>query len=197
MMSAVIPFQRYQRRCQAPPLVFVEMYREHLDGGAAGAAAAVANCRFLIERARSEGWPVAFVTPDQRWHDRRRSDRHWIDGFRPQRSDMIFEPKAASCYSSAEFAETMDEFGMRFVLAGFLGESVCLATLIDAAAYGHRAGFIEDATACRPFAGQGAAESHRAVVATANRYAAVVTAARWLRIAGSQQSELELCHDIQ
>jgi len=138
---------------------------------------------------------VAFVTPFRRASNLGLSGFRWIEGFRPQRSDMIFEPTAASCYSSAEFAEAMNEAGMCFVLAGFSGESVCLATLIDASLYGHHAGFIEDATSSRPLPGQDPAEGQRMVVATASRYATIVTAERWLRIAESHQSELELCHD--
>jgi hypothetical protein len=198
MTSTVIPFERYQRRSLVPPLVFVEMHQEHLTCGsniACKVMSALANCRFLLNRARSEGWPVAFVTPFQRARDRRRVNFRWIEGFTPQRSDMIFEPIAASCYSSTEFAEAMTDAGMRFMLAGFLGESVSLATLIDASIYGHHAGLIEDASSSRALPGCDPEESHRTVVAIASRYATIVTAERWLRIAESHQTELELCHD--
>jgi nicotinamidase-related amidase len=199
MTSAVIPFGRYQRRSYVPPLVFIEMSQEHVNCGpnrTSEEASTLGKCRLLLSRARSEGWPVAFVTPSQRAGNVGQSGFRWIEGFRPQRSDMIFEPVAASCYSSMEFAGAMNDAGMHFVLAGFLGESVCLATLIDASLYGHHAGFIEDATSSRPLPGQDPVEGHRMVVATASRYATIVTAEHWLRIAESQQSALELCHGV-
>lgn len=199
MTSMVIPFERPRHHRAVPPLVFVEMNEEHLHespNGVHDLAATLVNCRSLLRRARLEGWPVAFVTPFGRMRDRSRAGLRWIDGFTPQRSDMIFEPAAASCYSSEEFAEAMTAAGMQFVLAGFSAESVCLATLIDAFTYGHYAGLIRDASSSRPLPGHDAVECHHAVVATASRYGAVLTTERWLRVAQSPLSELELCGDI-
>jgi hypothetical protein len=200
MMGAVISFERYHKRRLIPPLVFVEMHQEQLaynpTFGANDVMPVLANCRSLLNRARSEGWPVAFVTPFQRVRGHKQTGFRWIEGFKPQRNDMIFEPIADSCYSSAEFAEAITAYGKCFTLAGFSGERACLSTLIDASRHDHFAGFIVDASATRPLPGCDAAESHRAVVAIASRYATIVTAKRWLEVAGTREAELEPSHDI-
>lgn len=180
------PFERYHQRRAVPPLVFVDMQEEQLaqsNDGSADPGSVLANCRALLSRARSEDWPVAFATAGQLENEQLRPSLHWIDGFTPRPSDMVFEPLAASCYTSSEFAEAMTAAGMQFVLAGFSGDGACLATLIDASAYGHRVGFIHDASASRPQSGQNALESHRAVVSIAGRYAALLTTQRWLETA--------------
>ena len=55
-MSEVVQFERYQSRRIAPPLVFVDMLREQLDGeedfGRAQTEPVLAKCRFLLEEAR-------------------------------------------------------------------------------------------------------------------------------------------------
>ncbi len=185
MTGSIIPFRTSYKQNTFPPIVFAEMFRENLESYSAATPRAhtvLNNCRMLLQEARKRGFPVAFA--NSKSYCANEDTRSWIDGFRPQRHDMVFEPSAASCYSSPEFAEAMTDIGGRFVLAGFLGESVCLATVIDAATFGHRAGLIEDAISSRSIFGD-PVDSHRVVVGTASRYAAILMTADWQSNDGS------------
>ena len=187
MIGSIIPLRFAQQRNAVPPILFVVMFRERLDAYTAltpRADTVITNCRTLMDRARSLGFPIAFAMSKAEAISRSAPASQWIDGFRPQRNDMVFETSAASCYSSVEFSEALGDVGGQFVLAGFLGESVCLATVIDAAALGHRVGLIEDALSSRPIFG-GADDSHRVVVGTASRYAAILTTLDWIAEASS------------
>lgn len=199
-MSVVVQFNRYRNRRIAPPLVLVDMHQEQLDYEAGfstrNVAPVLAKCRQLLERARSQKWPVAFVRPlpKVQWDYAGLAGQavpRWIEGFEPLRTDMIFDRTASSCYTSAEFYGAMDQAGGEFVLAGFSADTTCLTTLTDAARVNHCAGLIEDATATRPLSGLSAADSHRAVLALAGRYATVMTARRWIEAANLSPSPLE------
>ena len=199
-MSVVIPLNSYRKRRLVPPLVFVEMHNNQLTEstgfGAEQVAPVLRNCALLLERARSEGWPLAFVSPlRSAGAARKHSKACWIEGFEPRRHDMVFERTDPSCYSSREFADAMTAAGSVFVLAGFSGEGACLSTLIDASRNGQHAGFLEDASATRPLPGLNAAESHRAAVAVASRYATAITTRYWVEVAGTVRSELEPSYD--
>lgn len=187
MTCSIIPFRTSCKQNTLPPIVFVEMFRENLETYSAATPRAhtvLHNCQMLLRDARAHGFPVAFASSKSFAENQEARSSHWIEGFRPQCHDMVFEPSAASCYSSPEFAEAMTDAGGRFVLAGFLGESVCLATVIDAATFGHRAGLIEDAISSRSIFGD-PADSHRVVVGTASRYAAILMTADWQSNDGS------------
>lgn len=178
-MSKIIQFEQYQRLRCAPPLVFVDMLEDQLDGDGFSEreiAPMLSKCRILLGEARARHWPVAFVRPPEVRPSR------WIEGFEPQRSDMIFDRNGQSCYSSDEFAGAMDASGRVFVIAGFSTDSACLATLIEASQNSHFAGLVQDATATRPLPGYDAAESHRAVVAVASRHGTIVTAEHWIGV---------------
>lgn len=192
-MSVVIPFGRFLRRTNVPPLLFVEMFEYQLDGRRAEQPA-LENCRGLLEHARSQGWPVGFTIALSRAH-RTKTGLGWIEGFQPRRGDMVFETSADTCYSSDEFAEAMTNAGNCFLLAGFSGERVCLATLIDAARNGHNAGLVEDATSVRQMPGLDLSESHRALVAIAGNHGAILTTQEWIRYGGTPRSTLEPCYD--
>jgi nicotinamidase-related amidase len=187
-MSEIVQFERYHNRRIAPPLVFVDMLREQLDGeedfGRAQTEPVLAKCRFLLQEARARHWPVAFVRTATAPSTRRGSSASiWIEGFEPRRADMVFDRTGPSCYSSEAFANAMDSAGRVYVLAGFCADSSCLTTLIDAAQNDHFVGLVRDASATRPLPGYDAAESHRAVLAVSSRYATIVTAEHWIDVA--------------
>jgi nicotinamidase-related amidase len=198
-MSVVIPFRRFLRRTDVPPLLFVEMFEYQLDepmpARTEQAVSALANCRSLLEHARSQGWPVGFTISLSRTRKLEGAGLGWIEGFQPRRRDMVFETSGDSCYTSTEFAEAMTSAGNCFLLAGFSGERICLATFIDAARNGHRAGLIEDATCVRQMHGLNATESHRALIAIASNHATILTAREWLHYGGTTRPDLEPCYD--
>jgi isochorismate hydrolase len=199
MIGSIIPLRFAHQRNAVPPILFIEMFQERLDAYTSltpRADTVISNCRTLMDRARSLGFPIAFVISKGRSFSQSAPPSRWINGFRPQRNDMVFEPSAASCYSSTEFAEAISDVGGQFVLAGFLGESVCLATVIDAATFGHRAGLIEDALSSRPIFGE-AVDSHHVVVGTASRFAAILKTANWITEAGSFPITLEVPRAFQ
>jgi hypothetical protein len=201
MTGVVIPFERLGERRPVPPLVFVELHNDQLaDRSAFGdtqVARVLRNCRMLRDIARARGWPLGFLNPLPPRHETyRRAQAPWIEGFEPRRDDMVFERTDGSCYSSLEFADAIADLGSEFVLAGFSGDGACLATLIDAARHGHRASFIEDASATRPLDGFNAVESHRALVAIASRYATIVSTDYWIKVAGTIHSAPELQNGI-
>ena len=138
-MNTIVDFRSYTTARGVPTLVFVDMQKEYLATPRLMAIPeideALANCRKLLAHARDNGLPVAFV----RWLDRSGPFFNqatpfagWIEGFEPQRNEMIFDRKRPSCYSSEGFAQFMEHGGKDVVLAGFTGESACLSTMVDA-----------------------------------------------------------------
>ena len=193
-MSVVIPFS-WHRRLAVPPLLFVEMFDYQLYGPGAYRAEDVrlplANCALLLEHARCHDWPVGFICSGSRQCRQAKPQLAWIDGFQPRRADMIFEMDGDSGYASAEFSDAITSAGSCFLLAGFSGESICLATLIDAARDRHCAAIVEDATCVRQMRGLDVPESRRALAAIAGNYATVLTAQEWLQSGGTLWSSRE------
>jgi nicotinamidase-related amidase len=167
----------------AAPIAFVDMYEEELDGLTASRPDLVlpllVNCRRLLDCARRNGWPTAFVRPNYPSQRRGGPAPHWIEGFKPQRSDMIFERKGASCYSSEEFAGAIDAAGGVFAITGFCGESTALSTLIDAERHGHGASLIGDACSSRP---RRDAQDYKAprAFALVSEFTAIISTQRWI-----------------
>ena len=192
IMSVVIAFENYRKRRMSPPLVLVDMFQSELELVAPGISPrtipALANCYWLLKCARSRNWPVAFVRPAPSLDPDEAQPSQWIEGFGPQPEDMIFDRCGTSCYDSMDFAEMIDEIGGIFVLAGFGSESTGLFTLIDASRRNHCAGLVCDASASRPLTGFNAADSHRAVVAIADRYGSIVTAEHWAAVASTTRT---------
>ena len=200
-MNVVLDFRRYHERRLAPPLVFVDLQEE--QPGSTGklesehAKAAIEKCRKLLAHAREEGWPVAFTrqfrlspTANRTWSPR------WISGFEPRRADMLFDRGASSCYDSTEFADAMDAAGGAFAVAGVSNDDACLSTLIDAARHGHQVGVVGNALVSRPLPGFDAIESHRAIMALASRFAAIVTAERWIEAGGDARNAKEVLRSV-
>lgn len=198
-MSVVLTFDHFRQKRFAPPLVFVDMFQSPFGEGSAfpgeDAEVVVENCQRLLKCARSIAWPLAFAINVQRLRNAPHSNVDWSDGFRPGRTDMVFETKSDSCYSNPEFSEAMTRAGNCFLLAGFSGSRTCLATLVEASAHGHHGGLIEDACHIPPLNGLDAADSRRAFVAVASSYATTLTTAEWLDISGKSRSKMESVHD--
>ena len=197
-MSVVIPFA-WHRRLAVPPLLFVEMLDHQLHGPGAHRAEDVrlplANCALLLEHARSRDWPVGIIFSSPSENREKEPHLTWIDGFQPRRADMIFEMDGDSGYASAEFSDAITNAGNCFLIAGFSGETICLATLIDAVRDRHAAALVEDATCVRQMRGLDVPESRRALAAIARNYATVLTAQEWLRSGGALRPKREPSFD--
>lgn len=186
-MNTIVDFRSYTTARGVPTLVLVDMQKEYLAAPRLMAipeiAEALGNCRKLLDHARETGLPVAFV----RWLDRSGPFFNqatpfagWIDGFEPQRNEMIFDRKRPSCYSSEGFAQFMDHGGKDVVLAGFAGESACLSTMVDAFHRGHHLTYVADASASHRLVEMTADEVHTAITRIANLYGDVVKAETWI-----------------
>ena len=142
--ASVIDLRAYVDPSVVPTLMLVDLQKEYIAAprplALPHAPQALANCRIALTHARTKGFPVAFV----RWlgrsalFNRATPFSGWIEGFEPTGADMVFERDRPSCYSSLSFGELMSDSGSSFVLAGFAGESACLATAIDAFHRRHR-----------------------------------------------------------
>jgi nicotinamidase-related amidase len=150
----VVPLRFESREPRIPLLVLVDLQQEYVSEGRlhhiGDIAPALANCRKLVSAARFGRWPIANV----RWlrrgdhFNRKLKFSDWIEEFRPQASDMVFEKSGASSFSDSGFSEMMEQgAGDVVVLAGLTGALACLSTAVDGAARGHRILFASDASA--------------------------------------------------
>lgn len=186
-MNTIVDFRSYTTGRGVPTIVFVDMQREYLASPRIIAIPeireALDNCRKLLAYAREFGLPIAFV----RWlnrstpfFNRATPFASWIEGFEPERSDMVFERNRPSCYSSEGFAKLMEYGDTDLVLAGFAGESACLSTMVDAFHRNHRVTYLKDASASHRLADMAPAEVHCAVVRIAALYGDVTDTHTWI-----------------
>jgi nicotinamidase-related amidase len=194
-MNEVIYLRALQDSSVAPCLVLVDMQQEYVAGSRLmslpHAAAALANCGAALEHARSRGFPVAFIRQLSRrsaYFNPATVFSGWISGFEPTGADMVFERESPSCYSSVPFAQLMEGCGGHFTLAGFAGETACLATAIDAFHRRHRFSYLTDASASHALGELSAAEVQKAVTCIVGVYGDIVTTSDWMddRPAGTE-----------
>lgn len=186
-MNTIVDIRSYTTARGIPTIVFVDMQREYLAAPRIIAIPeieeALDNCRKLLAHARSCGLPVAFV----RWLDRATPFFNratpfsgWIEGFEPQRNEMIFERNRPSCYSSDSFAEFMEYGNNEVVLAGFAGESACLSTMVDAFHRNHHVTYMCDASASHRLLDMPPDDVHLAVTRIAALYGDVAKTDTWI-----------------
>jgi nicotinamidase-related amidase len=192
--ASVIDLRAYVDPSVVPTLVLVDLQQEYIAApprmlALPDAAQALANCRVALAHARAKGFPVAFV----RWLGRSalfnpatRFSR-WIDGFEPTGADMVFERDQPSCYASSSFGEVMGEAGGNFVLAGFAGESACLATAVDAFHRGHSLTYLVDASASHRLDDVGAPDVHRVISRVVELYGEVISTKVWVAATSRKQ----------
>jgi len=182
-MGQLINLRAHARPLHAPTIVLVDLQQQHVGAPRAPVTdveRALANCRAVLRHARQASFPVAFVRMTADAPSVIPSLTRWIDGFTPTRADMIFDRDKPSCYTSAEFADVINQVGCHFVLAGFSGETSCLATAIDAFHRGHRLTFLSDASTSRAVGELTTARTHRTVTDLIALYGSVQTTAAWL-----------------
>lgn len=206
MMPTTI--QAFTGRRDIPTLVLVDPQREflceHRPLGLKTAPAAVSNCKRLLECARKEKIPVAFVRWQQETSVFNRSGRfsEWIDGLSPTSSDMVFERHWPSCYKSSEFAEMMRSAGSsRFIIAGFTGSVACLATILDGIPNQHSFVFVEDASASHSHRGKSEIEVQKLTSFFISIFAATMTTDEVLaEISSFKKARLSIkenCHAVR
>lgn len=195
-MNTIVDFRSYTTARGIPTIVFVDMQQEYLATPRLIAIPEIRegldNCRKLLAHAREFGLPIAFI----RWlnrstpfFNRATPFANWIDGFEPERNDMVFERNQPSCYSSEGFAKLMADGDTQVVLAGFAGESACLSTLIDAFHRHHRMTYLQDASASHRLVDMAAPEVHFAVSQIAALYADVTDTDTWIGLRSQSVSK--------
>src|ERR1700730_11229893 len=112
--ASVVNLRALAEPAAIPTLVLVDLQQEYVAAprrlAMPEAVDAIGNCSAALSHARDMGFPVAFV----RWvshtpffNPATRFAR-WIDGFAPNRTEMVFERNRPSCYASERFAEVME-----------------------------------------------------------------------------------------
>lgn len=195
-MSTIIDLRKFRDRGRAAPtLVLVDLHHDLFDlfevSDISGPTRALDNCLAVLRHARTLGFPVAFTrriaAPDTLAGAP--NYPRWINGFEPQRSDMVFDHGLPSCYSSAEFAEMADHLDGNFVVAGQVGELSCLSTAVDAFHRDQRPTFLTDALATHSDGDLPASAMERALAHIVSFYAETDTAQGWM-IATSRRARV-------
>jgi nicotinamidase-related amidase len=182
----VVNLRSYSNVSLIPTLVLLDMQQEYVASprlySIPDAELALENCRLALMQARRLGLPVAFLRMIDKspFFNPALSYSSWIDGFEPLTSEMVFERSKPSCYANLEFAHAMTEGGGHFVLAGFSGETGCLATAVEAFHRGHRVTFLSDASASHGLNRIAAPSVHKTVVELIGLYAEVTTTGDWI-----------------
>jgi nicotinamidase-related amidase len=188
-VTSVVSLRAFANSANVPLVVLVDLQQEYLAKPRLMALsetdAALGNCRRLLDHARRIGLPVAFIrmVGESAFFNRATPFVRWIEGFEPQRNEMIFERTSPSCYSCEPFAAFMEQSRGGFVMAGFAGESACLSTLIDAFHRRHKVTYLCDASASHALDEMPAADVHRAVAKISGVYAETCETAEWIAAA--------------
>jgi nicotinamidase-related amidase len=185
-VTSVVSLRTFVNSSDIPTVVFVDLQQEYIATprllAIAGIEPALANCRRVLDHARKMGLPIAFtrLLDDSAFFNRATPFVQWIEGFEPQRNEMIFERSSPSCFSSELFASLMNQNRGGIVLAGFAGESACLSTLVDAYHRGHNIAYLADASASHALDDMTADEVHRAVSKVSGVYGDIYETSEWI-----------------
>jgi nicotinamidase-related amidase len=186
-LNNIVNLRTFATARGVPIVVLIDMQKEYLATprmiAIPNIEPAVKNCRKILAHARKVGLPTIFV----RWLDQSAPFFNkatpfvgWIDGFEPQRNEMIFDRSRPSCYASNDFASLMQQGGADVVIAGFAGEAACLTTMVEAFHRSHRMTFLADASASHPLGDMTAEAVHSAVAKIAGIYGEVEKTDVWL-----------------
>jgi nicotinamidase-related amidase len=185
-VTSVVSLRTLANSSSVPIVVFVDLQQEYLATPRMLAIpdidAALENCRSLLDHCRSVGLPIAFMRflDNSAYFNRATPFARWIEGFEPQRNEMIFERSSPSCYACDSFTALMNQSRGGFVLAGFAGESACLSTLVEAHHRNHKAVFLHDASASHRLDDVSADDIHRAVAKISALYGDVYETREWI-----------------
>ncbi|MBR1123754.1 isochorismatase family protein [Bradyrhizobium lablabi] len=185
-MNSVVSLRNFTNGSNVPIIVFVDLQQEYVAAprllAILGIEPALENCRKVLDHARRNGLPVAFVRmlAESAFFNRATPFVRWIEGFEPHRNEMIFERSSPSCYSCEPFAALVGQSRGGIVLAGFAGESSCLSTLIDAFHRNHKVTYLCDASASHALEEVSADEIHRAVSKISGLYGDVYETDEWI-----------------
>lgn len=151
-------------------LVLIDVQREYNTPGRPfclnGVETPLANCRRLLEHARSHGWVVAHVRHQQPGRHLFNPDHEYsrfVEGFEPLAHEKVFTKGNLSCYSDSACARFLETAKNEEVyVAGFNSIMCCLSTVVEAFHRGQRLNFVHDASLARstPHADEATAHLH-------------------------------------
>jgi nicotinamidase-related amidase len=180
--SGIIPLSRV-RQCEVAPLIiFLDMQAEFVSEGRLlhirNATPALHNARLLLDHARNTQLSIAhcrfrhygnYFNPNTPYST-------WIESFEPNGSEMVFEREKPSCYTNPSFEQMMNAGGGRSaIVAGFMGSTSCLATIIDAHERGHKLKFAHDASASIASGHLSETQAHHAAIHVASHFGDLIT----------------------
>jgi nicotinamidase-related amidase len=186
-MTAQIDIGVFKDFDSAPTIIFVDLQKEYECEtrrlGFRSLKSVIENCERLLSHARQHRYPIVFA----RWlqpanvFNRNAMFSDWIDGFRPNGSEMVFEHNWPSCYSNTDFLQMMDSGGGRnAVVAGLTSSMACLATIVEGAQRNHKFTFISDASVCHPGFNRTESELHEMATTIISHYADVTNTSQWV-----------------
>ena len=185
-MTSVVSLHALANSPNLPLVVLVDKQQEHLAKPRLLAiceiGAALYNCRKAPDYSRRTGLPVTFVRMfgESVVFNRATPFVRWIEGFEPDRNEMVFERASGSCYCCKPFAALVNQSRGGIALARFAGGAACLSTLIDAFHQNHKVTFLCDASASHPRQEMSADEVRHAVSTISGVYAEVHKTAEWI-----------------
>ncbi len=142
---------------RAQLLLCMNLQKEHLAPGRrhmmVGTADVLTACSAIMDGWRARMWPIVHLKRIARaaWFNPASAMTDWLDGYRPQPGEIVFDHPLPSAYSSARFAAYMAEIGnaTRAVVIGFSLDESVLATVIDGFHRGQQLHVTGDAVASR------------------------------------------------
>ena len=178
---SLVQFPRTHRHAQAPILALMDLQQEYVAEGRAyfieGLDECLHNCGRLLEAARGRGLPVAHfrqLLPGPYFNECSALSA-WIEQFRPQPSEAVYQRDVPSGYSSEFFQSFMEAMEQPEVfLAGLSADRSCLSTIIHAVHLGHRVTFVADASASEHIGARSAGDSHAFMIDLISEYCDVV-----------------------
>jgi isochorismate hydrolase len=186
-MTMVVNLMNFrQRGRELPTLVLIDMHhdlaREEMPS-APLFSDALANCRAALRHARACGIPVAFTRQVVAPVNMVTSPAcpRWIEGFEPNRWDMVFDRQRPSCYSSTEFTEVADELRGNYVMAGRFAELSCLSTAVEAFHRDHHPLVLSDALMSAPPGDFVFPGMQQAVTSILSHYVDTAATMTWIR----------------
>lgn len=187
-MNVLLRQRAYTQPLAIPTLVLVDLQQEYIAPPRGLAIpeiqSAIDNCAAALKCARTIGLPVAHMrwTGNAAFFNAATRYGNWIDGFTPLGSEMIFERAQPSCYSSERFSEVMGRGKENFVLAGFAGESACLATIIEAFHRNHHVTYLDDASGSHALEGFDSQSCHKMIGRLASLYGTTMSTCEWIAL---------------
>jgi isochorismate hydrolase len=186
-MNTVVNLMDFrQRGRELPTLVLVDMHHDlsrEENHSVPFVSDALANCRAALRHARACGIPVAFTRQVVAPVTMVTSPAYprWIEGFEPNRWDMVFDRQRPSCYASAQFGEVADELCGNYVMAGRFAELSCLSTAVEAFHRDHHPTVLSDALLCIPQTDFPVPGMQQAITLMLSHYAETTNTQAWIR----------------